>query len=283
MTSHTSDTNHILTRNQIKTYLRKNSAQDKPSKIQIIYTRDTPLQAIIGFHQTVVMNIISRDFAYSLFPDLNFIKRGAYDINYVNDTHERTTDDEDPKAKYTRRGWKCEQFVEKGDTKNTRSLTGARKIGDSYTWTMALDTSGVDEGQPSSILQHSFFRVGKLISSRDSNPTRYYISRSVIKSCVLRYKYTILNKRKNPSSFWVQAQRKIDTLTESQLSKYHWVEKKPSIYYRIPVSYENCRDLANDRIKLAETMAGQEPEGWMFYDDQIPTWYEQYLKEGRVT
>lgn len=223
------------------------------------------------------MNIISWDFAYSLFPDLNFIKRIAYDINGGDDTNLERGDHEDPKTKYTRRGWKCEKGAANGETKNLHSLqlAGRRRIGDSYTWTIKVDTNGINAGQPSSVLQHSFFKLEQLeqfIPHINAEPRYSIIHIRPVKSCVLRYEYTKTIEYYDPFAFWASVERNLDDLTHSELLKYHWTER-PRLFFRQPGS----SDLRYSA--LANEMAGREPEGWTFYDDQISIWYEQYIKD----
>ncbi|RAL60990.1 hypothetical protein DID88_010086 [Monilinia fructigena] len=263
--------NRIEHISQIKTYHRRCSGKKMPNQIQIIYTMNTPLQAIVaGFHHTLVMNFISWDFAYSLFPDLNFIKKTAYEINGDNINAE-SGDDHDPQTKYTRRGWNFEKAAVRGDTKNLHSLQlgGRRRIGDSYTWSIALGTNGVTPGQPTPVLQHSFFKVEELGGGEE--PGSYIVHMQILKACILRYQYTTSIKNYDRFAFWASVQRKLDSLSHSQLLKYHWTER--------PLRFNRMEEVNLRYVDIANEIAGQEPEGWTFYDDQISTWYDHYLKD----
>ncbi|KAI0337051.1 hypothetical protein BDW22DRAFT_1364557 [Trametopsis cervina] len=71
-------------------------------KIQLIATLRSPMDTILHFHSTIVMNIISYDRAYSLYPYATFERRlGLQTPTYVP-THER---EEDIFQKYRIRGW----------------------------------------------------------------------------------------------------------------------------------------------------------------------------------
>ncbi|QSZ29701.1 hypothetical protein DSL72_004218 [Monilinia vaccinii-corymbosi] len=153
-------------------------------------------------------------------------------------------DHEDPGVKYTRRGWRCEKAVANGDTKNAHSLqfAGRRRIGDSYTWSIALDTNAITAGQPAN----------------------YIVQMDILKSCILLEECTTPAKYYDPFAFWDSVQPKLESLTHSQLLKYHWPEPRRM----------RCRGkgYCNPRYAdLASEMAGQEPEGWTFYDGQIST------------
>ncbi|KAF9063880.1 hypothetical protein BDP27DRAFT_1206048, partial [Rhodocollybia butyracea] len=47
------------------------------SKIQLIGSVHAPLQVVLSFHSTCVMNVITHTAAYSLFPDLTFNKKAS--------------------------------------------------------------------------------------------------------------------------------------------------------------------------------------------------------------
>ncbi|KAF5870909.1 uncharacterized protein Bfra_009464 [Botrytis fragariae] len=258
---------------QIESYLRTSSTKEKPIQIQIIYTTNIPFQAIIkGFHTSLVMNVISWDFAYSLFPDMSFIKRTAYEINGGdNGQLQANADQEDPEAKYRRRGWEWEKAAAIGDSKNLHSLNLAsrRKIDDSYTWTIILDTNDVNGGQPSYLLQHSYFKVAQLSPPN----TQYFVDMNIVRSCILRYEYTTTMKFYDQFSFWASVKPKLDDLTHTQLLKFPESERPISLRTRGPSGYKIEYNSRTIKRRVPEL------KGWIFYDDQIPIWYEEYLKD----
>ncbi|KAI0029336.1 hypothetical protein K488DRAFT_15199, partial [Vararia minispora EC-137] len=70
-------------------------------EIQLMAARASPLTIIYGFHSTCVMNIITHEKAYSLFPLATFEKREALIIKCQ---HERERD-QIARQKYLSRGW----------------------------------------------------------------------------------------------------------------------------------------------------------------------------------
>ncbi|CAG8952943.1 hypothetical protein HYFRA_00007658 [Hymenoscyphus fraxineus] len=266
-------TNRLKHISQVKTYAKKLSTKKKNDtpNIRMIFTVNTPLHAIVGgFHQTLVMNIISWDFAYSLHPYLNFVNRKSYQINGYDITHYEqdpcNETNEDPVVKYERRGWEWKQ--EAGINENVDSLRGGRRIGDSQTWTLPLDTTGVENGQ--SLLRYSFFKQEQLVPEMGVYRAHHITHVQIVRSCVLRNTYTTSIKYFDPFAFWASIEQKLDDLTHAELLKY------PKNRRPVPLRVEGDTQKYHTH---AYEMAGREPEGWTFYDDHIPEWYEQYIQD----
>ncbi|EPE36883.1 hypothetical protein GLAREA_09046 [Glarea lozoyensis ATCC 20868] len=256
----------------IKTYVRKLSG-GKSTKIRIICTTTTPLHAIIGvFGQTQMMNIISWDFAYSLFPDMTFIKRAAYSIN--GDEDDNSVADiygETLAMKYQRLGWTWEKAPAKNDLKNTHSLqlTSNRHLGDPYTWIIPLDVGGITPGKPRSVLQHSFFKVEQLVPYESIEPGHFIIHVRTVKSRLLRYTYTTSIHQHDRGSFWGSVEDILDDLEHFEISKFS-EEEQETLFRK-----------SRQHTKFKDQIFGIEPEGWRFFDDQIPVWYEEHCKRQR--
>jgi hypothetical protein len=151
-------------------------------------------------YTTAVVNFITWNAAYSIFPDLTFIKRSTYQLVMPTPYFRKLV------TKYGRRGWKTQETVRHEDRQNTRSLglddqeDSARRIGDPYTWKIDLNINGITPGAPSSVVEHSFFALKRKESTRASpfcpeeEPPRYGLSyyerhTFVFTSCVLKYQY----------------------------------------------------------------------------------------------
>ncbi|KAF6754383.1 hypothetical protein DFP72DRAFT_898916 [Ephemerocybe angulata] len=100
-------------------------------EIQLIGCRRTPLDCVLYFHSTCVMNIITHDAAYALYPKATFDKRislQAFD-------------------KYSERGW---SFFTDLTAEGVRSIESSiatditRYLDDKFTWRLPLDTGGLD-------------------------------------------------------------------------------------------------------------------------------------------
>jgi hypothetical protein len=203
-----------------------------------------------------MVNVISWNSGYALFPDQNFIRRTAYSSNGGENTNYKV----DGKTGHLKK--KYERQKRKGIRNlNSLQLNGRRRVGDSYTWSIALDITGVKAGQPTSILQHSFFKVEQYGCSKSFHSGDYHVKIETFKSPVLRYEYTTSWKDYDPRGFWSLAKEKLAELTSAELSKIP-EDERPAFLGANRPTYERACQL-----------------NWTFYDDQVPIWYEQYLKE----
>ncbi|PQE10290.1 hypothetical protein CJF32_00000788 [Rutstroemia sp. NJR-2017a WRK4] len=223
----------------IKKYHRRSSTKAEVAQVRIIYTIGTPLKAIFRiFRRSFVVNIISWNFAYSLFPDLNYIKRTAHS------------------SKGGRNANSEQEAAAQGGIKYLHSLqfNSSRRIGDSYTWSIALDTNSIKAGQPTSVLQHSFFKVMENIRNGD-----HVVSVESFRSPVLRYQYTVSDKHfYDPRAFWDLIEQKLTELINLELSKIP-EDARPAFLGTNRPTFERACEL-----------------NWTFYDDQVPIWHEQY-------
>ncbi|KAJ7187140.1 hypothetical protein C8R46DRAFT_1058996 [Mycena filopes] len=98
-------------------------------KIQIIIATSTPMEVIINFHSTCVMNIISHEKAYALYPWSTFIAHQALIIETPGAGQEAA------RQKYANRGWSMIKLPRVHGVELSRM---ARCVGDRFTWTIAL-------------------------------------------------------------------------------------------------------------------------------------------------
>ncbi|THG97736.1 hypothetical protein EW026_g4321 [Hermanssonia centrifuga] len=127
---------------------KKPSAHDSANdlKVQIIVAFRSPMEVILNFHSTVVMNVIAWDHAYSLYPQATFEDRLSLYLQPLRDR------DYPAIQKYTRRGWSVTQ-----DVPAYHPLTGIplpsphtrlfpltpRWIADKHSWVLPLNTAGL--------------------------------------------------------------------------------------------------------------------------------------------
>ena len=124
------------------------------SRIQIILTTDLPLAAILsGFHSTVVLNMITADMAYCLFPKLTLVLK----TNVRLQTKSKATTD--CLEKYNDRGWK----VWRGSPHNIPFCSGgleggiSRRVGDASSLTIRFPNT---KNEQSTIHEQSEFHIG---------------------------------------------------------------------------------------------------------------------------
>ncbi|KAJ6495906.1 hypothetical protein DFH09DRAFT_1052493 [Mycena vulgaris] len=100
-------------------------------KIQLIIATDTPMETILSFHSTPVMNVLTHNYGYALYPCSTFVTRQALVVETVGAGQEAG------RQKYVDRGW---TMVKALSTSRDSELAVRmlRWVGDSYTWTIPL-------------------------------------------------------------------------------------------------------------------------------------------------
>ncbi|KDR69023.1 hypothetical protein GALMADRAFT_145762 [Galerina marginata CBS 339.88] len=109
-------------------------------KVQLITCYHTPLELILNFHSTCVMNVITHEKAYSLYPRATFDQRRA--LSYIppatelNDTEARKI----AQLKYVSRGWQIVDQITDDEFRDPGSVfaPGERHLGDSKCWTLPI-------------------------------------------------------------------------------------------------------------------------------------------------
>ncbi|KAG1762103.1 hypothetical protein EV702DRAFT_1166062 [Suillus placidus] len=109
-------------------------------QIQVIETTNNPIDTIMRYHSTCVMNIITFDAAYSFYPIATFEDRSALKI--PGSRHRP-----DVLSKYIKRGWRVHTVFGPKDLAQPYESpflpNVTRWVGDRHCWTVPLDTSGV--------------------------------------------------------------------------------------------------------------------------------------------
>ncbi|KAK7022986.1 hypothetical protein R3P38DRAFT_3194897 [Favolaschia claudopus] len=119
-------------------------------KIQLITAVRTPMQIILNFHCTCVMNLITHSTAFSLYPWHTFVRRKALEIDSgVSDVGQARVA---ARQKYTNRGWSMLNRPS-SSSKSEFGLPVKRYLGDKFSWTITLcpplqmeEMLGDDEG-----------------------------------------------------------------------------------------------------------------------------------------
>jgi hypothetical protein len=242
---------------------------EEDTEIRIACTHDTPLSSILrGFHTTALLNVMTWNMSYSLFPETAFLSpRETYPLQ------EMLYPDKDQEflAKYEKRGWCCPETIP-SQGRSLSSLdqpSGSRQLCDSKTWKMALDVSGVEASSavPDFVLECSEFRIWKPRPGGgfciDTFPTE---------SCVLRHNYLASYLNHWPS--WLDfLQSKSDALTRIELEKLS--EEEMPQFMRGPNIPNSDFYSFNDNF--------EKPTVWTFYDELVPQWLEEWLKTERET
>lgn len=122
-----------------------------------------PLQATLrGPYTTALINFISWNKAYAIFPRLTFLWRETVPLTLVAGAYGPLH------CKYGKRGWRM-RTESTLDSKKERHLLGDmsrkgnRRIGDKDTWIIRLDRTAVEVSHiPDSVIECSTFKVNYL-------------------------------------------------------------------------------------------------------------------------
>jgi hypothetical protein len=151
-------------------FIKKSHDESQELKVQVITASTTPLEIILQFHSSkppslsphyrgslwrsiaVVMNIISYEKAYSLYPRATFEERRSL-ICATLGPHQ-----EPARQKYIVRGWTMLYSVTQAEQNYESSAfrTGLRRIGDRFSWIIPLSLEGVDLARPRNLHINSF-------------------------------------------------------------------------------------------------------------------------------
>ncbi|TRM55311.1 hypothetical protein BD626DRAFT_578468 [Schizophyllum amplum] len=122
--------------------------EDENIVIQIITARTSPVDVVLGFHSTAVMNMITHSSAISLYPRETFLNKRSLRISRNSTALSARL----ALQKYRARGFQVLEDLEVTDASDCEQEFGAsyRYIGDDFTWAMSLsrDRPWVDRTQP---------------------------------------------------------------------------------------------------------------------------------------
>lgn len=217
-----------------------------------------PIQAILGgFYTTAVCNVVTWNKAYSLYPYFTFIRRRAYLLKpreEICDTHVQ---------KYVERGWQNFDILTDEENEFYNSSTIQRYVGDSKTWKISLESTGLESsGPPDYVIENAHFTVNKELEWDPS----YYVSAIPFQACVLKHTYTSSNT--NGADFWwYYMMPTLDALTRAELEKMP-VADQPDWFTRTnhPVTSHF----------LTYDGSFRKPDTWTYYDHLVPQWLEQW-------
>ncbi|KAI0674150.1 hypothetical protein C8Q78DRAFT_966847 [Trametes maxima] len=161
-------------------------------KVQLIVCRSSPMASLMDFHSTCVMNVITYNAGFSLYPFATFELKVSLVLN------DRETNAPAALRKYTKRGWKniasdsaLVQYLER----RAFNLDMPRWVCDGYSWTIPLPTDGLSEPHPEKPLSPKTIALPwdpiaecgwYLLSTED----RILVAFRIISTTVLRWCYT---------------------------------------------------------------------------------------------
>ena len=247
----------MLTIPKIRTLVRPAKDGRSEEQIQIVHTADTPILAILkGFYNTIVMNVISWNKAYAVFPYSTFVR---YDGLLLKDLNEYFTKQIE---KYHHRGWSIEESPVEDDRLLRCELARTGRIGDRFTIVIPFDTKSMDPPRvPDTVLEHGTFHAERPTIAGVLQP--HSIHARAFGACVLKHTYSCGDR----SDFWSAIETKLDNLALEELQKLP-ESLRPADHFRLTQNRRGFRVLHNillrDNIELKK------------YDEELPRWFSEW-------
>ncbi|KAI0694244.1 hypothetical protein C8T65DRAFT_585148, partial [Cerioporus squamosus] len=161
-------------------------------KVQLIVARKTPMEVILGFHSTCVMNVISFEKAYCLFPRATLEERLSL-LSSSSAGHSRRR--RQSVAKYAIRGFTIIERIPFTDLRAPSLFPlGWRWIDDSSSWVIPLDITDVAPSASPNKSSPPLLHDPVVVCNWEVQytPLRGAVMRYVVaKSELLRYRYLI--------------------------------------------------------------------------------------------
>ncbi|KAK0187090.1 hypothetical protein F5146DRAFT_1004049 [Armillaria mellea] len=107
-------------------------------KIQLIASKYSPVDAILQFHSTCVMNFITHSHAYSLYARATFVERRSVPSRADGPR------EVEAREKYYGRGWKTVTVARNDPGAEFHDIL--RRVGDKYCWIIPLDHPSDNQG-----------------------------------------------------------------------------------------------------------------------------------------
>jgi hypothetical protein len=229
--------------------------------------------------------------AYSIFPVPTFLRHEVIPTKPLD--HEIGQE----LLRASKRGWRFLVHDIDRDNDDARrdhkyGMEHVRRVGDRYTWTMRLDTTGVTRNEtPDSVIEYSAFRVtGGRDDGRQKRGNQrcfgtvygdhsYFIDARLLSSPSLRYNYTYGGSHEmlpyvHAMGFeWDDIREVLDRNTLDQLWKLDKLTRDKFLENQILSDTYNegmCGPLRFNRTWFDKPCWIKRPDGWDFYDDMIP-------------
>ncbi|MCJ1402670.1 hypothetical protein MMC11_005890 [Xylographa trunciseda] len=240
-----------------QTYTRLSNLDGSSCKIQVVRTEFIPVQAILrGFYTSAVINFISWNKAYSMFPSPTFIDHKTYLTRKPDDYLGGLL------AKYSERGWRSQEVLWPEEEKSSHPIQRSRRVADRLSWIIPLDVRNVSWSRtPDSALEYATFSIAKCRSLPDpiDRHFHYEIAASAFTSMALKHGYT----HTDCSDFFLTfAAERLSSLLFLECLKINPAER-PAFHFP---------------SQLRGGGLASYPQTWRFCDDQIPKWYEAWEK-----
>ncbi|KAJ7457385.1 hypothetical protein FB451DRAFT_593931 [Mycena latifolia] len=170
-------------------------------KIQLIIATSTPMETIISFHSTPVMNVLTHDKGYALYPWSTFVTGEALIIETAGAGQQMG------RQKYIDRGWE----MINSPSLNQKSELGVRIgrwVGDAFTWTLPL-WYGASATRTPDLCRLNSWRL-------DCDAHTTWTHWEVLQNAALKYEY-IIEDTSTVSAIWDEVLSSPSPTVDAQL------------------------------------------------------------------
>ncbi|KAH6959644.1 hypothetical protein BKA56DRAFT_501478 [Ilyonectria sp. MPI-CAGE-AT-0026] len=227
----------------VKAQLPKNleSVARPGKKLRVVRTSGPPIQHILtSSHTTACVNFLTWNKAYSIFPQQTLSKHHSYPLKSLDDDFGSTLNE------LVHQGWTTRDIMwpDFAET-NTSKIAGLRRVGDSSTLVIPLDTSSVDvPSTPDFVVEYAQFEIHA----------------QEMVSPAMRHGYT------TASSTW-------RSYVTERLQRWTWLELYKVEPENRPFQSPAALPLVSD-VSIPEEF--ELPQSWDYADDQMPVWYREW-------
>lgn len=240
-----------------------------------------PIFTIVkGFYSTLVVNVISWNKAYAIYPQSSFIHHKSYLLKKMDDYNGRSV------AKYDARGWRSQDVLWPEEEASHGCIFKPRRLNDKFTWTIPLDDTDVAPAEtPDFVLEFSSWKLAKC-----SEDDRWNISSKLlfyktycdkIRTPILEHCYIFQHRCFSSSRggyeecFWEDfLQPRLIRMTLMELHKVPAAKRSQLIEDMMKSDPENLYVLRAELERCGISL----PK----YDHEIPGWYAEWEKTQRA-
>ncbi|KAF3941576.1 hypothetical protein ABW19_dt0206580 [Dactylella cylindrospora] len=234
--------------------------------IEIRLCSSSPVGAFLAAANTThLLNLVTSHKAYCMFPVSSFMHKISFITrDLTNDSVQHTL------ARYSQSGYDFQPIIwHSSKLPYTDEITSPRRFGDRFTWVIEFDNTDIPPPSvPQFVVESTCFRLSvtpdpSVFLNRQQNyaTSRYRLSCSAFKSCVLKHTYTF-----GCSAWRAYVGARVDALTRIELFKLPQRDRADANL-----------TLKRDYYQLEGSFARS--KGWKYFDHLIQDWWEEWVKE----
>lgn len=240
------------------------NSDGKCSEVNIVETAMTPVLEALLPSSTSLSNLITWNRAYSVFPHETFIDKRGYLLRHP--TKMTTSEWVDTES------LGLDMFPLKRqdalDEKERNTLLSQRRVGDTSSWVIALNTSGLHSvpPYPNYLVESATFRLTMYGALDRGLFSHYYVDVSIVSAPSLKHQYIL------PRGIAYQLDiffRNLTIVSLHRLPTAQQPQRLGQIFAGLHLGLES------PRMALIEGFVPPEGSNWKYYDDEMV----RYLKK----